>query len=402
MPGNVFDVFVVGSADPSAAGETRLAAALSAKYGIPLATVAKAIAVKNLRAGHEIDQQQAQALVKELQSIGGVTVIRPTTSAASAPSARAPAPGEATAEGGTGTGSVGVPRQAGPTPVRGRAAPAPSPARPPALARTPDSLGKGFRTSALSEAAAGPPLAPFAPSTLATLAPDSKAIDRPPPGEKTPVVAARRMQPPPKDLMPPSGLVLDVASAPRLEVARPDPYSDEEPPGARLQQSMSPASLREMNAGGKSGVAVDQDPRNHNLVRCVQHGLYYDKSKASGCRKCLGAARAYATKIEHRTGRFADLRGRPARRAFLGLIVALLIGFLPAAYYCFGPGAAEGRRLRVEQEVLSRQPGTLANLHAFADLDAQVGAAHGRASRNTAAIWAAVAGVALLGWYRVT
>jgi hypothetical protein len=77
MPGNLFDVFVVGSSDPSAAGETRLAAALSAKHGVPLATVSKAISAKNLRAGQSLEQAQAQALVRHLQSIGAVTVIRP-------------------------------------------------------------------------------------------------------------------------------------------------------------------------------------------------------------------------------------------------------------------------------------------------------------------------------------
>src|SRR5450631_399580 len=76
MAGNLFDVFVVGSTDPSAAGETRLAAALSAKHGLPLATVAKAISAKNLRAGQSLDQAQAQALVRHLQAIGAVTVIR--------------------------------------------------------------------------------------------------------------------------------------------------------------------------------------------------------------------------------------------------------------------------------------------------------------------------------------
>jgi hypothetical protein len=165
---------------------------------------------------------------------------------------------------------------------------------------------------------------------------------------------------------------------------------------------MSATSLREMDVGGKSGVAMDEDPRNLNLVRCVQHGLYYDKTRASGCRKCLGAARAYATQMERRVSRFGDLRGRPARRAFLGLVVALVIGFLPAAYYCLGPGAAEARRLRIEQEILSRQPGTEANVRTFEALDEQVGATRGRTSRNTVVVWAAVAGVAMFGWYRIT
>ena len=77
MAGQLFDVFVVGSADPSPAGETRLASALSSKHGVPLATVAKAISAKNLRAGQSLEQAQAQALVRQLQVMGAVTVIRP-------------------------------------------------------------------------------------------------------------------------------------------------------------------------------------------------------------------------------------------------------------------------------------------------------------------------------------
>ena len=77
MAGQLFDVFVVGSADPSPAGETRLSSALSSKHGVPLTTVAKAISAKNLRAGQSLEQAQAQALVRQLQVMGAVTVIRP-------------------------------------------------------------------------------------------------------------------------------------------------------------------------------------------------------------------------------------------------------------------------------------------------------------------------------------
>ena len=167
---------------------------------------------------------------------------------------------------------------------------------------------------------------------------------------------------------------------------------------------MSASSLREMDAGGKSGVAMDEDPKNLNLVRCVQHGLYYDKTKASGCRKCMAGARDFANKIEQRgvSLRIGDFRGKPAKRAFWGLSFALVLGFLPAAYYCFGPGATEAHHLRLEQEVLSRQTGSEDNLRVFDDLDLQVKTSHERSSRNTAVVWLAVTGVAMLGWYKVT
>ena len=159
-----------------------------------------------------------------------------------------------------------------------------------------------------------------------------------------------------------------------------------------------------MDAGGSSGVAMDEDPKNLNLVRCIQHGLYYDKTKASGCRKCLSSARDFAVKLEAQKVGFhlGDFRAKPAKRAFLGLLFALVLGFLPAAYYCFGPGATPPRKLRVEQELLSRQSGTEEILARFDELDGQVSEAHDKASRNAAVVWVAVAGVALLGWYKVT
>jgi len=71
-------------------------------------------------------------------------------------------------------------------------------------------------------------------------------------------------------------------------------------------------------------------------------------------------------------------------------------------YYCFGPGSTEMRRLRVEQELLSRQPGTEEIMRQFDELDAQVGDAHDRSTRNTGIVWVVVASVAMLGWYKIT
>jgi hypothetical protein len=149
---------------------------------------------------------------------------------------------------------------------------------------------------------------------------------------------------------------------------------------------------------------VDEDPKNLSLVRCVQHGLYYDKTKASGCRKCLSSARALATNFEAKTAgfRLGNFQRRPAQRAFLGLAFALVIGLLPAAYYAFGPGTSDARAYRVEQELLSSQPGTEEILRRFDELDAAVAASCDRSTRNTGIVWVAVASVALFGWFKVT
>jgi hypothetical protein len=411
MAANLFDVFVVGSSDPSTAGETRLAAALSTKHGVPLPTVAKAIAAKNLRAGQGLEQSQAQALVKQLQAMGAVTVIRPAAG-------RAP-----TVQSARSTGTMPVAKMSGvqpvasptPAPLQGRSpmpsstgwAAAPLPAPTPA----PISLSgaSSFGMPAVGTAS-GDPFAPLAVSS-APAAPTDGRDPFQPRKVATPVISTAKVRtpPPPQPQAMPSGsgLALDVAQAPaKLELARGSRRTpeEEEEEAPRARVAMSASSLREMDAGGASGVAMDEDPKNLNLVRCVQHGLYYDKTKASGCRKCLAGARDFVSKMEQQGERFriADFRGKPSRRAFWGLSFALVLGFLPAAYYCFGPGGTEAHHLRLEQEVLSRQTGTEDTLRVFDDLDLQVKAAHERSSRNTAVVWLAVTGVAMLGWYKVT
>jgi hypothetical protein len=409
MAGNLFDVFVVGSADPSPAGETRLAAALSAKHGVPLPTVAKAIAAKNLRAGQGLEQGQAQALVRQLQTIGAVTVIRPaagrspaTSSTGQSPKATGTQPAPAVPQPAPGA------RTKQPTPSPGSGWPgAPAAPTPPAPRQSP-AAPADFAMPPLGAAPAADPFAPLAPSVEPAAPPRGGRDPFQPRHAPTPAVsmAPRPPTPAPHQSVPSSsGLALDVSPAPRLELARGDRGgSEEDLVAARARPSTSAASLREMDAGGSSGVAMDHDPKNLNLVRCVQHGLYYDKTKASGCRKCLSSARDIAAKFEARdaTVRIGDFRGKPAKRAFLGLLFALVLGFLPAAYYCFGPGSTLARKLRVEQELLSRQPGTEEIVRRFDELDAQVGDSHDKTTRNTAIVWVAVAGVAMLGWYKVT
>jgi hypothetical protein len=409
MAGNLFDVFVVGSTDPSAAGGTRLAAALSAKHGVPLATVAKAIAAKNLRAGQSLEQAQAQALVRQLQSIGAVTLIRPAFSRTQV------------------SGSAPRPPVPPSVPVGGRTVQA-GPAAASAWADTPTPLGNDAANNANAlmsnsqmggmDGAGMPAIAPATNDPFSPLGPSAgvasaaRGVDpfQPRPGVAPSLAApARPRQPtpsPPSRISPPApALALDTGGGARLELARGDHGgSDDELSGLRQRPTGSAASLREIGMGASSGVAMDEDPKNLNLVRCVQHGLYYDKSKASGCRKCLSVGREIANKMQAEPAGFrvGDFRSKPARRAFLGLAFAFAIGFLPAAYYCFGPGAAEARNMRVEQELLSRQPGTEEILRRFDELDGQVTDSHGRSTRNTAIVWFAVTSVAMFGWYRIT
>ena len=332
MAGNLFDVFVVGSTDPSAAGETRLAAALSAKHGLPLNTVAKAISAKNLRAGQGLDQAQAQSLVRHLQATGAVTVIRPAmrpqgqssrpSQIASAPVAHA-SPMPATSPN----------RLKPPTPPPGSGWPGAGPS----LGGTPSPVAAStvFGMPSSSPPSPADPFAPIAPAQPRNQpgAPDPfqpKYVPTPSISVRAP--AAKMPTPSPaQSQSPASGLALDRGPSPKLELARHDfSTSSELPAIAPARPSTSELSLSEIGMKAKSGVAMDEDPKNLNLVRCVQHGLYYDKSKASGCRKCMASAREVVSKMEAQatTFRLGDFRRKPAQRAFLGLAFALVLGFL--------------------------------------------------------------------------
>jgi hypothetical protein len=172
----------------------------------------------------------------------------------------------------------------------------------------------------------------------------------------------------------------------------------------RLPTAASGTNLRDLGLAGKSGVEADRDPKNINLVRCVQHGLYYDKTKASGCRKCLSTAREMAGHFQaqaplERIG--GELAKHPTKWAFLGLTIALFIGLLPAAYYSFGPGTAQAKHNRVEQEILSRQPGSEEILRRFDELEKQISNSRSRNLRNTGILWFAVTGIAMAGWFKL-
>ena len=409
MAGQLFDVFVVGSADLSPAGETRLASALSSKHGVPLATLAKAISAKNLRAGQALEQAQAQALVRQLQVMGAVTVIRP---AAGPPRASAQAPSPAGRAGGATippAASVSrADRPAGtPGPVSHPSAIAAAvPGFGPPLVASPDPAASGGSFSA-------PGSDPFTPrpasDPFASRPPTGARLAPPPPGGLVARPRGTRTPPPPSQYTSPvpgtDAFNPDISSGPKLELARGDAtrsFDDALP----VRAAPSPGSLRDIGATSSSGLAMDEDPRNLNLVRCSQHGLYYDKTKASGCRKCMSTAREVAMGFESRNApaslKVANLRDQPAKRAFIGLAVAFLLGLLPAAYYAFGPGSADARELRVRQEVLSRQPGTEEILQQFDQLDEQVNRSRDRSLRNIALVWAATSVAAMAGWYKVT
>ena len=141
-----------------------------------------------------------------------------------------------------------------------------------------------------------------------------------------------------------------------------------------------------------------------NRERCPTHGLFFDRRKSTGCRKCFEDKRSGvpASNRSASKRRSDGLTSSPAKRAFLGLALALFLGFAPAAYYALFPGAGEVDRLRAEQRLLSEKAGTEENLRRFDQLEDQVASGHSKAARNTLIMWVAISGVVMAAWYKTT
>jgi hypothetical protein len=139
-------------------------------------------------------------------------------------------------------------------------------------------------------------------------------------------------------------------------------------------------------------------------MRCPKHGLFFDNRKASGCAKCLEPGRKMGVAMAEKARGFKliEFEDSPVKRAFIGLAIALVMGFIPAAYHALGMGSREMRRLREEQEMVSRRAATEEIARRFEELDATVGVTKSRYMRNTGLLWVVISGGALVGWYRLT
>ncbi len=166
----------------------------------------------------------------------------------------------------------------------------------------------------------------------------------------------------------------------------------------------APIEFAEVGPEGRTGV------RGPDTVRCPIHGLVYSRRKASGCLKCLAAARAQARQLQEEwTGRApagsgagSSVRDNPVARAFWGLAVALLAGFLPATVYARRFNRSELRELRARQAEISALPATQESLARFDALDAAVDASHRRGAGCAFLIWIAGTGIVGIAWTRLT
>jgi hypothetical protein len=425
MSGELYDVVVLGPADANPVAEARLAATLAARIGQPLTAIAQALSEKNLSVGLALERLAAEALVNELQSMGALTSIRRSSPAFPASGQLTPPPGQAFRPMGT---PIGGSLQ-GPAPG---SSPGSGPKLGGLLGPPP---GSGVRLGGLgpSPSSAGAPGSGQSLRPLGVLRPDPAASAPAPPGARTqtngmgykvptgaggnfsfneppsskPRLTAPAMalaEPPPRAPSPvatPAAPPADPFVSPEAQVASLELDRDRKPSSHRnAAVSVSGASglnnPKLVAPKAASGLEVAGAKRDYT-ERCPKHGLLYDTRKSSACRKCLVDGRAAA--IDDRP---QSLRSSPARRALLGILFAVVLGFLPAAYYARGPGAAEVNTLRAEQQQLSRGLGNDANMRRFDQLEEQVAAAHWRSKQFTLLVWIGASGLMLGVWYKIT
>lgn len=385
-------MFVVGSVDPSSHGMSRLVVAIASRHGVPTAAIEKAIRSRNLRTGQQLSRAQAEILSQQMNGLGAMTDVRVSRAGHTGPSKHPQTDGDAT--------SLERPqshaRGAGLGPLRpGSGTPAPD-----AFGAPPSGTSQRPRTHAAIDPFAPPPTGPRPEADAAPdpFMPQPSALRVSPPSGLGP--ASRRSGDhaafAPPDLGTSFGSDLEQGLS--SNTPTPMPLAGSSLAGASALNTSKIVATR-----AASGLQVDGNEQAYS-VRCPTHGLHYDRRKASGCRKCQEGARQQGESMEMRRARF-QLEGfddDPAKRAFIGLAIALAVGFLPAAFHAKGPGANEVKRLRAQQEDLSRRTGSDDVLRRFDALDAQIPDARKRAMRNTAVLWFVVSASVMAGWYKIT
>lgn len=120
MMAEMFHVFVEGAADGTAEGAQRLAEAIASHYGLPAADMLARIQSGRFRVKGNVDRATAETYVRDLQALGARCTMEDASNARPSPSSSAPPTG-------------GTPPATRPTPLPFTAPsrPAPSPSAPP-------------------------------------------------------------------------------------------------------------------------------------------------------------------------------------------------------------------------------------------------------------------------------
>lgn len=161
-------------------------------------------------------------------------------------------------------------------------------------------------------------------------------------------------------------------------------------------QHLSVVNVGETVDFASPGAEARTGLRGPMTTRCPIHGLTYNRRQASGCLRCLETAREQARKITDAGGvpasRDSDGAKSPVRAAFLGLAMALVVGFVPSAYYAKVIAVRPIEKMRAEQAELSTQPATPATLARFDAIESEIGRATSRSALRTLLLWLAISG----------
>ncbi len=387
MAPQLYDVFVVGPLDASPAGAARLAESLARPSGRPVDVIARALGSGRLRVGNGVTRDVADTIAREMHGHGGRTSIVPSAGAAAALAAAPATPPIADPFSPPGlpaavSAPAGGPARFSLTPLGANVARGNTPVSSPTLrplaahAHSPAHDGRG-ETVGLS----GVPQEVHDPDSVPS---------EPPSGISS---FALPETPAPSDpFSVPHGV------EPSLELSR----TSHAIKPRNAHQTLAGASALNTDkivaTSAASGLKFADDETDGGVTeRCQKHGLLYDRRRFKGCRKCLDNKRGRTVRTES-----SIERSSPARRAFLGVAVGLVLGGAPAVYYAMEPGMAEVRRLRAEQRDLSEKPGTPEVLRAFDALDNRVSSSHFGNMRNTMLIWLVAGGVVFAGVYRLS
>ncbi len=147
------------------------------------------------------------------------------------------------------------------------------------------------------------------------------------------------------------------------------------------------------NANANAEAAVE-GPKPH-LVRCPAHGLLYDAAQSAGCSRCLGMPSADGFRLA------PGLRQRPRLWLTAGMLLALLLGAVPAALYT--RHVKNGPLLEQRIEAASVRSGRLRApdaQQAYAAARAKVARTRTRGAAVSALLWLGSAALLLLLWHR--
>jgi hypothetical protein len=409
----LFDVFVAGPVTPGPEAEARLAATLAAQSGRPVAAIAQALTKGNLRVANGVTREIADTIARQLHGLGAATTV--TASLGSGPKPRPSPSATPTPLAAQGFAPLGTPASSTQRGL-GAISQAALSGRPPPIPAHATNGGGGFTLTPLSGTSPARVANP-APTPSLSLAPlgggaGGVGFDGPHSGNFASDRPSARPITPPRPAAPtaftgpsaadPGEVSLELARelpAPKPRAHQPTPTSSSSlgKPAYTVAGASALNTSKIVATSATSGLALSDEDEAHT-ERCRTHGLLFDRRKSKGCRRCVQNRKS--ANVNDEGG--SRLRENPTKRAFLGFGFALVIGFLPAAYYAKNPGAAEVERLRDEQSELSKKPGTEAVLRRFDQIEDLVSASQSRAIRNTLFIWVAAGGLLMVGFYRAT